>query len=308
MDARANLAATNGYPASFAQIEREAERIARELDLPPCPAVLLRFRQEFLAPEPDLRKLAALLGSDIGLSATLLKTVNSPFYGLTKKATSIEQALAVLGLHGAANLIAGLLLRRAFAAASGSALERFWDRSAQIARLAAGIAARFSEMNRHEAHTYVLFRDCGMLTMLRKFPDYVELMEKVADTPGVQLARIENIRFNFDHARVACALARSWSLPEPIALSILHHHDFDTAAKSASVADGADRKLVAFGLLAEQIAALHRDEGLCPDWIGAEQFVLKTLDISADQIVALTEELRPAPVLPDRSNSECVTK
>ena len=275
-----------------AAIEREAGRIAKELDIPPCPAILSRFNEEFHAPQPDLRKLAALIGTDIGLSATVLKTVNSPFYGLTKKATSMEQALSILGLRTSANLISGLLLRRAFPADSGSALERFWDNSTRIAALAAAIAARLREMNRDEAHTYVLFRDCGMLVMLRKFPQYADIVAQAARIPGAQLTAIEDTRFKFNHTRVACALARSWSLPEALCQAILYHHDFGAGAKSAPGAEAPDRKLIAFGLLAEQIAALHADRGLCPDWIGAERFVLATLGIDADGIVELTEDLR----------------
>lgn len=279
------------YPENFEMIEREAARIATELDIPPCPVILARFNEEFHAPQPDLRRLAALIGSDIGLSATVLKTVNSPFYGLAKKASSIEQALSILGLRAGANLVSGLLLRSAFPASSSAMMELFWENSMRIAGLAAAIAMRLKDMNEDEAHTYVLFRDCGMLVMLRKFPQYADMMEHGAHIPGAQFTRLEDTRFKFNHARVACALARSWSLSEPLCGAIFHHHEFDLMAKNAPGAEPANPKLVAFGLLAEQIAALHTNQGLCPDWIGAERFVLDTLGIRADDIVELTEDL-----------------
>jgi len=52
-------------------------------------------------------------------------------------------------------------LRRAFPAASGAAMERFWDRSMRVADVAVGIAARLKNIDKDEAHTYMLFRDCG---------------------------------------------------------------------------------------------------------------------------------------------------
>lgn len=277
--------------AGFEELKREAERIAKELDIPPCPAILTRFNREFNSPHSDVRRLAALIGTDIGLSAMVIKTVNSPFYGLAKKATSIEQALAILGLRASANLISGLLLRRAFPAGSGGAIERFWDSSMRIAGLAATLAGRLQDLNRSEAHTYVLFRDCGMLVMLRKFPQYADIMEQSAKIPGVQLTRIEDARFNFNHARVACALARSWSLPETLCGAISSHHEYANMERNAPWAEPPDPKLVAFGLLAEQVSALHAKQGLCPDWAGAERFVLDTLGIGADDIVALSEDL-----------------
>lgn len=279
------------YPENFDMIEREAELIAKQLDIPPCPAILVRFNEEFHMPQPDLRRLAALIGTDIGLSATVIKTVNSPFYGLAKKATGIEQALSILGLRASANLVSGLLLRRAFPTNAGPAMERFWDSSMRIARLTAEIATRLKDMNRDEAHTYVLFRDCGMLVMLRKFPQYADIIEQSAIIPGAQLTRVEDTRFKFNHARVACALARSWSLSESLCGAIFHHHEWSQMHKNAQGTEAASPKLVAFGLLAEQIAALHVNQGLCPDWIGAERFVLDTLGIRADEVVELTEEL-----------------
>jgi len=221
----------------------------------------------------------------------LIKTVNSPFYGLMKKATGIEQALSILGLRSSANLVTGLLLRRAFPASSGAAIERFWDSSMRVAGLAAAIAARLKDVNRDEAHTYTLFRDCGMLVMLRKFPQYADIMEQSAKIPGAQFTRVEDARFNFNHARVACALARSWSLSESFCGAIFFHHEFALMEKHAPGSEPPNRKLVAFGLLAEQIAGLHVKQGLCPDWIGAERFVLDTLGIGADDIVELSEDL-----------------
>lgn len=272
-------------------IEREAELIAKQLDIPPCPAILARFNHELHTPQPDLRRLAALIGTDIGLSATVIKTVNSPFYGLAKKATGIEQALSILGLRASANLVSGLLLRRAFPTGTWPAMERFWDSSMRIAVLAAEIATRLKNLNRDEAHTYVLFRDCGMLVMLRKFPEYADMMGQSAKIPGARFTRIEETRFKFNHARVACALARSWSLSEPLCGAIFYHHEFVLMGKHAPSAEPPNPKLVAFGLLAEQIVALHFNQGLCPDWIGAERFVLDTLGIGADDIVELTEDL-----------------
>ena len=279
------------HPNASGNIESEAARIAQGLDIPPCPRILAKFNEEFHTRQPDLRRLAALLGNDIALSATVIKTVNSPFYGLSKKATGIEQALSIMGLRASANLVSGLVLRSAFPADSNAMMERFWENSMRVAQLAAAIAERLKDVDRNEAHTYVLFRDCGMLVMLRKFPRYVDTLEYGTTIPGAQLTRIEDTRFNFNHARVGCALARSWSLPEPLCGAIFYHHEFNLMAKSEPLAELADAKLIAFGLLAEQIAALHSNQGLCPDWIGAERFVLDTLGIEADDIVELSEDL-----------------
>ena len=85
--------------------EPDLDRIAREVGIPPCPAILGRFSAEMQQPEPDMRKLAELIAADIALSAALLKLVNSPFYGLRTKATNVHQALSIIGLRAGANLV-----------------------------------------------------------------------------------------------------------------------------------------------------------------------------------------------------------
>ena len=282
------------HETRFEILEREAELIVKGLDIPPCPAILAKFTQEFHAPNPDTRKLAALIGTDIGLSATMLKTVNSPFYGLTNKAKSVEQALAILGLRASANLISGLLLRHAFPAESNATLEQFWERSTRIAGLAAAIATRLKGLECDQAHTYVLFRDCGMLVMLRKYPQYAEMMTLGSVTPGAHLCSVENTRFKFNHARVSFALVRGWSLPDPLCKAILYHHELPLLEQNSVDLEDANRKLVAFGLLAEQIASLHLNMGICPDWIVGERFVLDTLNIEPEEIVELSQDLLAA--------------
>ncbi len=105
--------------------DAQADQIARELKIPPCPAILAEYAAEANKDDPDPRKLANLIGKDAALAAAIIRAVNSPVYGLGRQATDIQQALAILGLRAAANLITGLLLRQAFPAASGALMQRF---------------------------------------------------------------------------------------------------------------------------------------------------------------------------------------
>lgn len=52
----------------------------------------------------------------------------------------------------------------------------------------------------------------------------------------------------------------------------------------------ANRKLVAFGLLMQQIAAFRSGGGVFPDWESGEKFVLDTLAITPEEIIAIARE------------------
>jgi HD-like signal output (HDOD) protein len=270
--------------------EPDLDRIARELGIPPCPAILGRFSAEMHRPEPDMRKLAELITADIALSAALLKLVNSPFYGLRTKATNAHQALSIIGLRAGANLVTGLILRQAFPAGGNALMQRFWDKSSGIAASALVAARRISGIDLDEAHTYALFRDCGMPVMISKFSDYTNIFDRFEHVPGAQVTALEQINYQYSHARVGYALARGWLLPEPFCRAILYHHDVEKVATGRREVEPANRKLVAFGLLMEQLATLRSGGGVCPDWEPGEKFVLETLRITPDDIIALMQE------------------
>ncbi len=277
-------------PPAAALQEPDIDRIARELGIPPCPAILGRFSAEMHQPEPDMRKLAELIGADIALSAALLKLVNSPFYGLRTKATNAHQALSIIGLRAGANLVTGLILRQAFPAGGNALMQRFWDKSSAIAAATLVAARRVSGIDLDEAHTYALFRDCGMPVMIGKFSDYANVIDRLEHVPGAQVTALEQTDYQYSHARVGYALARGWLLPEPFCRAILYHHDFEKVVAGRREVEPANRKLIAFGLLMEQLATLRSGGDLCPDWESGEQFVLETLRITPDDIIALAQE------------------
>ena len=268
--------------------------MAREIGIPPCPAILARFSQEIGKPEPDIRALAHLIGADVALAGALLKLVNSPFYGLRAKASNTHQALSIIGLRSAAQLVTGLILRQAFPASSGPLMQRFWDRVAGHASLAMLLARKLPGMDPDMAHTYALFQDCGIPLMIRKFPGYAGTLDKMEQLPGADLVRDEDMRYRYNHARVGYALARGWLLSETFCQTILRHHEVEKFALGHRDVEAADRRLMAFGMLLEQLARLQAGRGLCPDWPDGEQFVLETLAISPDDVIALAGDANVA--------------
>ncbi len=59
--------------------------------------------------EKGLQHIAQL----ISMPAAVLKTINSAFYGLRDKVTSIDRAVSLLGMKNLSTLVMGLSLRNA---------------------------------------------------------------------------------------------------------------------------------------------------------------------------------------------------
>jgi HD-like signal output (HDOD) protein len=115
-----------------AALELEAERIARELKLPPCPKILDDFYREMNEEDADVRRLGDCVGADLALTAALLKTVNSPAYGLSRTTSNVQQAITIIGLRATTSLISRLLFRQAFPETQGFLMREFWESTARL--------------------------------------------------------------------------------------------------------------------------------------------------------------------------------
>lgn len=224
----------------------DPEKILKSIAIPPRPSILIELMEEQRKDDPDARIITALIGKDIGLSAALLKTVNSPLFGLRSKATSVQEAIHFLGMKNVMNLISGFALRNAVGGATSS-VEKFWNMTESVALISAYIAARLPGIPRDEAYTFGLFHNCGMPLLEQKFPEYEALLARAGKNPLKPLTEFESERLHTDHATLGYLLTRSWNLPDEICEATRRHHDL-------SVFDGntlpKSPTLVAIALLA----------------------------------------------------------
>src|SRR5262245_23223397 len=130
----------------------QTAQLVKEIGIPPCPTVLTEFTAEASKDDPDFRRLSHLINKDVALAASVLKTINSPFYGLSKKARTVHDALTLLGLRQTSRLIAGLLLRKAFASSKSPAMFEYWDASAKVALVSGYLGRELEAGNLEDAH------------------------------------------------------------------------------------------------------------------------------------------------------------
>ena len=112
------------------------EQIARALQgisVPPQPQIMVDLQMEQVMPDPDLKSIARLISQDPGLSGSLLKIVNSPFFGLANRITSIQQAVNLLGVSRVINIVNAQSIRGELTDENIVNLNRFWDSAQDIA-------------------------------------------------------------------------------------------------------------------------------------------------------------------------------
>jgi HD-like signal output (HDOD) protein len=279
-------------PQEFARLEDYAEGIVRKLQLPPCPDILARIGRELGREHPDVHKIAFEASRDVASAATLLKTVNSPWYGLSSRARSVQQAITYLGLERTSLLMAGLMLRNVFPRSQRQAMARFWEASTQLAVTLAFFARVLHRPDRDEIHTFGLFRDAGSAVLINRFDDYDPVAIVANPEFGPSLTEAEQARFGTDHAVIGAVLARDWMLPREMCDAILWHHaDFVLDMSERPIADGAV-ELIALGVLGDRTIERQRgaaaDAAVDPTLAAA----LRTLRLDERQYAELDAEAR----------------
>ena len=269
------------------------EQTICDIGIPSRPEILNRISAEMIKDSPNLRHLGHLIEADMGLSAGLIKTANSPYFGFRSKVFSPQEALTVLGLDVASQAIAGIILRKVFAT-SDPRIENLLTASAQVAALSGWIAGNDKSIGvlTNLAYTFGLFRDCGIPVMLVRFPTYARALEKANSEFLLEFTRVEQDglpEFPIDHALVGSLLVESWWLPEGIRRAIQCHHDVKVFADKSGEIPLSCKKLIAIGHLAEHLRSEVLNNRISMEWGKLGAASLDILGLEEKKLLPLYE-------------------
>jgi len=235
----------------------EIDAVLSGIAIPARPALLTELQMEMSGPDPDFGLIARLVASDVALTAAVLRTVNSPFYALSRKATTMPEAISLIGMRQIGAIVTGFVLRRSIGG-EGASLTRFWDvtakRSFALARLARGLRG----VDVDAAQIFGLFCDAGIALLMQRFPGYAATLAAANHDRDQPFTCVEQAAHQTDHALVGALMARAWGLPRPVCDAIRSHHDY-TVFQDPRV-DAPVQRLIAMGLVAE--LAIQRFAGL----------------------------------------------
>ena len=250
-------------------------------ELPPRPAVLTALNDEIQSEEPDLNRVSDLVSGDVGLAAAVIKTVNSPYFGLSRQVASVQQAVTFLGLAEVFGIVTGACLRRSFVS-NDPMMEQIWDESAARGASMRRLASELHVLAPDRAYTCGLFENAGMALLLVHAPGYAHTASQAGD--GMALMERERVRYGVDHPTLGQALMRTWGLPEELALAVRQHHglaQLDDAEMPLLA-----RQLVALSTMAN--AALSDERA---DWESNRALIAHIVEAAEEQLQRLFDEL-----------------
>jgi HD-like signal output (HDOD) protein len=266
------------------------DQINKSFVIPPRPQLIVDLQELQKQAEPSIMDAAEIISKDVAISAAILKTINSPAFGLARTISDIKQAVMFIGLTGVFSLVQGLKLKQAFdPSKSCISLERFWDNAAEVAEVAMLIGNFVkSKVPIENLYTIGLFHDCGIPPMAIKFNDYVDALDKSNKDFERTLVDIEEKTYSTNHAVIGYYLANSWHLPKDICQLILRHHDLSLLDH---IEDSQEQICFAVLKLAEQMVSSVRRLTPCPEWHHVNKKVLDILGIGDDELSDLKEDV-----------------
>lgn len=266
------------------------ESTLASIGIPARPAILDRIREEMRSDNVNFQHLSELICADVALSAGLLMTANSSFFGARPRARTVNGALLMLGLDVACRAVAAISIRRAFP--PNATFTRFWDASAKIATLSGWLAGRLDACaaRAEDAYTYGLFRDCGIAILLQRIPEYDIVLREANGDSLNSFTDVERKHLPTDHAVLGGLMAQDWWLPETIYHAIRGHHDATLLSRSDSMVSEVTVHLVAVGQLAEYLLQQATGESMTAEWSKLGNQCLNALDLTPDDLPALCRE------------------
>jgi len=241
-----------------------AKKLLKGISIPIQPQVLVDIQLETLMPNFELADISKIIAKDVGLSGSILKVVNSPFFGLKSQITSIQQAIGLLGVDSVINIIQSVEIKNALSDDSIVALTSFWDNALDVAKACAAVSKHISFSSPDDAYTLGLFHNCGIPLMMQRYEGYLDTVKLAYQQSEKRITDIENEAFSSNHAVIGFYVAKSWKLPEVICLAIADHHKVDSIFETSDT-ESKEKTLLAILSIASHLCESHKHIGEAED-------------------------------------------
>lgn len=203
--------------------------IAQGSELKSLPDSVYQLNQMMQNDNVTMSDISDVVSSDPVLSAKILKSVNSPFYGFPAKIDTIAFAVSILGIDSIRYIAISSAVISRFSGSANTVvpIDSFWRHSFATAIIAKQLAQMRSYQHIDRIFTAGLLHELGSLLMAIAIPtDYKQVISK-ANCEQTHLHIAESELLGFTHVDITAELLKSWNLPTSVIEGIRNMYNCD---------------------------------------------------------------------------------
>lgn len=206
-----------------------AEALVSEVrELVSLPDVAIQINARVEDPHSTAGDIAAIIATDPGLTARLLRIANSPFFGLTARVATVDRAVTVVGAKSIRDLVIATAAIRSFKGIPNTlvSMDDFWYHSLYCALIARLLGRNRKLPQADSLFVAGLLHDVGQLVIFNRAPEAAQEIMRLSmeDPHTMDTHQAEMEVLGFDHARVGGLLLHNWHLPPLLEECVALHH------------------------------------------------------------------------------------
>ncbi len=203
---------------------REIERFIHKM--PSLSTTVAKVMEICSRTDTSPNELNKVISLDPVLTGQVLKLINSAYYSLNSKVTSLTRAITMLGMNTVKNMaLSTAIIRHVSGTKKSKALptSKFWAHSISTGASAKllGLVKGLSVMEREELFLAGLLHDLGKVPFGDEYTDVLFRVKK----EQLPLIDVERELMGIDHQEVGFMIAEKWKLNEVISATISQHHE-----------------------------------------------------------------------------------
>lgn len=183
----------------------------------------------------SLSEIADLIRNDPALTANLLRTCNSVYFGLSRQVESVKDAISLVGLDHIVRLVLLNSLSANFKkepVGYGLGEGELWRHAVTSANVSVILAERFgASQNKHIIYTAALLKDIGKLILGRYVTFSYEQINILVHSHGHSFNDAEQRIIGMNHEELGALVAKKWHFSQKLIYIIRHHHLSDESAR-----------------------------------------------------------------------------
>jgi putative nucleotidyltransferase with HDIG domain len=186
-------------------------------------------------PHVCANSLNRVISLDPVLTGRVLQLINSAYYGLPGKVSSLTRAIILLGINPVKNLVLSFAVIESFSRRDAYRVfsaDGFWAHSLSTAVASKLLAAErgIPVSEREEFFVAGLMHDIGKIPLNHLFPEEYRHACRLAEESGVGARSGEESAIGVDHCRVGAMIAQKWELSAELRDALGGHHEPRAAA------------------------------------------------------------------------------